>query len=90
MPVTLIENMYIVYVLHDAQGRLYKGMTNNFKRRLAEHRRGKTKTTRQMTALQLVYTEEYSTEAEARKREVYLKTSAGRKFFKKALGKSSN
>ncbi|NCU42693.1 MAG: GIY-YIG nuclease family protein, partial [Candidatus Moranbacteria bacterium] len=52
--------MYIVYILQDDQGRLYKGMTNKLERRLAEHRRGKTKTTQKMKNIQVVYTEEYS------------------------------
>jgi putative endonuclease len=77
--------MYIVYILQDDQGKLYKGMTNNLERRLAEHRRGKTKTTKKMTNIQVVYTEEYSSRVEARLREKYLKTSAGRKFLKKQL-----
>ena len=37
--------MYTVYVLQDEEGHFYKGMTNDLVRRLAEHRRGKTRTT---------------------------------------------
>ena len=74
--------MYIVYVLQDQDGRVYKGMTNDLERRLLEHRRGKTKTTRFMVNLHVVYTEEYPTQEEARSREVYLKTAAGRRFLK--------
>jgi len=47
----LFKNMYVVYVLRDNRSQLYKGMTNNLARRIAEHRRGKTKTTSRMNNL---------------------------------------
>jgi len=77
--------MYVVYVLRDNRSQLYKGMTNNLARRIAEHRRGKTKTTSRMNNLNIVYLEEYEGFDEARKREVYLKTAAGRRFLKNKL-----
>ena len=81
-----IKNMsFIVYVLKDSNGHFYKGLTNNLKRRLTEHRSGHTKTTSKMRDLKVVYTEEYVTFEEARKRELYLKSAAGRKFLKKKL-----
>jgi putative endonuclease len=73
---------YYVYVLEDEQGKKYKGMTNNLSRRLQEHKAGKTFTTRKMSDLKLVYFEEYTTRQEARAREVYFKTAAGRRFLK--------
>ncbi len=78
--------MYTVYVLKSKGGKFYKGVTNNLKRRLKEHKRGKTRTTRGMAGLKVVYKEEYQSFEETRKREVYLKTAAGRKFLKKVLG----
>lgn len=78
--------MHYIYILQDDNGILYKGLTNNLERRLKEHQRGKTKTTKKMQNLKIVYTEEFSTFEEARNREVYLKTAAGRKFIKKILG----
>lgn len=77
--------MYTVYVLQDNRGRLYKGMTNNLVRRLAEHKGGTTKTTRSMKDLRVVYSEEHPDRVSARKREVYLKSAAGRRFLKKIL-----
>ena len=55
-------------------------------RRLLEHKSGKTQTTRRMKNLEVVYTEQYDTFELARARELYLKTSAGRRFIKKILG----
>jgi len=78
--------MYTVYVLCDDQGRLYKGCTNNLKRRILEHRRGKTKTTSRMKNIKIIHKEEYSSLVAARKREAYLKTAAGRRYLHKILG----
>ena len=57
-------------------------MTNDLKRRLVEHKSGKTKTTRKMNNIQLAYKEEFNTFDKARKRELYFKSAAGRKFLK--------
>ena len=70
-------------------GKLYKGLTNNLKRRLREHKSGKTKTTKKMTNLKVVYTEQYLDFNQARKRELYLKTAAGRRFIRKILPKNN-
>jgi putative endonuclease len=77
--------MYVVYVLQDDQGKSYKGMTNNLERRLSEHRQGQTRTTSLMGEVKVIYTEECPNRAEARRREKYLKSAAGRKFLKKIL-----
>jgi len=77
--------MYTVYVLQDKTGKLYKGLTNDFKRRLREHKRGKTKTTSRMIGLKLIYKEEYDDFRIAKKRELYFKTAAGRKSLKNKL-----
>jgi putative endonuclease len=74
--------MYTVYVLKDKNGKLYKGMTNNIQRRINEHISGHTKTTKIMKGLKVVYLENYDTFTEARKRELYLKSAAGRRFLK--------
>jgi len=77
--------MYVVYVLRDENGKLYKGLTNDLKRRTGEHFSGHTQTTRRMKNSRVVYKEEYDTFLEARKRELYLKSAAGRRFLKKKL-----
>ncbi len=74
--------MYTVYVLQDEHGKLYKGFTNDLARRFSEHIAGHTKTTSSMVGLKIVYTEVYETLKEARAREVYFKTAAGRRFLK--------
>jgi putative endonuclease len=61
------------------------GSTADLKRRLAEHRRGKTKTTTPMTDLMLVYYEACLSEKDAEARERQLKTGFGRAYLKRRL-----
>ena len=77
---------YVVYVLKDEEGKLYKGVTNNLERRVAEHRRHNTRTTSLMGELTIAYTEKFDNFESARKRELYLKSAAGRRFLKKHIG----
>jgi putative endonuclease len=74
--------MYTVYILMDNDGKLYKGMTSDLDRRFREHVSGQTRTTSKMDGLRVVYTEVYKTVGEARRREKYLKSAAGRRFLK--------
>lgn len=77
--------MYTVYVLKDKNGKMYKGMTNNLRKRLYDHKSGHTITTSRMSDIQVVYTEEFQDFEEARKRELYFKTAAGRRFLKNKI-----
>jgi putative endonuclease len=56
-----MKKEFFVYVLRDASGKIYKGMTNNIHRRMSEHRAGKTKTTKRMKSLKLIHVEKYDT-----------------------------
>ena len=79
--------MYYVYVLRsEVDGRLYKGMTNDVKRRIKEHNSGKHKSTGPYKPWMLVYYEEYSSRVEARKRECFLKSGQGRDYLKSIIG----
>ena len=77
--------MHNVYVLQSSDGKLYKGMTRDLTRRLREPKSGKTITTRKMKDLRVVYSETLYSFTEARKRELYLKSAAGRRFLKNIL-----
>ena len=71
--------MWWVYVLRSStNGRLYTGSTNDLERRMAEHRRGKTRYTRHTGPFALVYSEEHATRIDARRRERFLKSGQGR------------
>ena len=79
--------MYYVYVIRsEVDGRLYKGITDDIKKRLNEHNRGKQKSTKGYIPWKLIYFEEVSDRKEARKREKYLKSGSGREFLKKIIG----
>ncbi|MGA2285305.1 MAG: GIY-YIG nuclease family protein [Dehalococcoidia bacterium] len=70
--------MFYVYVVRSMKdGRLYTGMTGDLQRRLGEHNRGGTSPLRGRRPVRLVYSEEYTTRAEALARERYFKTPEG-------------
>ena len=81
--------MYYVYVLFSEKDHeLYTGYTNDLKRRIAEHKSGKSIATRNRQPLKLIYYEAYLTWEEARRREKYLKGGNGRAQLKIQLEKT--
>ena len=69
-----IGAMYYLYVLKGRmQHKLYIGSTNDLRRRLAEHVRGKSPYTSKSTGWELVYYEAYRNREDARERERLLK-----------------
>ncbi|MDO8452162.1 MAG: GIY-YIG nuclease family protein [bacterium] len=80
--------MWYTYVLKSQVNlRLYTGSTDNLERRLEEHNAGKSKYTKLTRPFDLVYTEEYATRLEARRRERFLKTGKGRELLKELINK---
>jgi putative endonuclease len=57
-------------------------MTQNIQRRLKEHNSGHTTSTKAFTPWILLYSESFASRDEARNREKYLKSTAGRKWIK--------
>ena len=78
---------YFVYILRSLKdGKLYIGATNNVSRRLIEHNKGKSKSTKARKPFILIYTEMFTTLSSARKREWYFKnTREGNKWLKEKL-----
>ncbi len=76
--------MYYVYALLRANGTLYIGRTSDLKRRICEHKAGKTRSTR-ATKPKLIYYEAYIGQRDSISREVFLKTGDGRQELKKQL-----
>ena len=75
--------MFFVYVLRsEINGYFYVGMSQNVYERIAEHNRGKTKSTKAYKPWTLFFFETFPTRIEARKREVYLKSGIGKEFIK--------
>ena len=74
--------MYFVYVIKSqVDGRLYKGLTSNPEMRLQTHNTGKVFSTRPYRPWTLVLIESYPTRIEARAREKFLKSGAGRRYL---------
>lgn len=75
-----------VYILRSLSvEKTYVGSTDNLTRRLAEHNAGKSTFTKTFLPWKLVYQEECDSLRNARKREKYFKTAAGRRVLKKLL-----
>jgi putative endonuclease len=61
---------------------MYVGLTNNLYRRINQHNEGRERTTRSYRPFELIYYEEFDTRIEARVREKYLKSGAGKEFLR--------
>jgi|SRR5690606_16248292 len=78
---------YCVYILFSRKDLLlYIGYTTNIVERVKNHNCGNTKSTASRRPLELIFCEFYLFEADARKREMYFKTTAGKKAIKLMLG----
>lgn len=78
--------MHYVYVLRSLRdGNLYTGYTADLRQRVANHTRGKARTTRHRRPLELIYYEAYLLPKDAKAREVFLKSGSGKRFIRKQL-----
>ena len=69
-----MEKQWVVYILQCKDGTLYTGITDDLKRRLAQHRAGKgAKYTRGRAPLTLVYQEFCEGHSHALRREIEIK-----------------
>ncbi len=81
-----LKLMYYVYLLlSEKDGKFYTGSTDDLKRRIAEHEAGSVKSTVRRKPLKLIYYEACLNEADARVRERYLKSGAGKKYLRNRL-----
>lgn len=65
---------HYVYILLCSDNTLYTGYTNDLKKRVKTHNKGKgAKYTRTRLPVKLIYDESYETKSEALKREYYIK-----------------
>lgn len=85
-----IKKMHFVYVIRSLKdGRFYVGITADVSRRLEEHNRGKTFSTKAYKPWLLVFTETYSNRLKAREREKFLKGGSGKEYIKIYWSRSS-
>lgn len=80
--------MYNIYILKsNKDGKTYVGYTNNLVERLKKHNAGQVKSTKFRQPLELIFSEEFKTSAEARQRELYWKNGGGRRKLKEIFRK---
>ncbi len=73
--------MYYVYFLKLSNGDIYTGSTSDLKLRIPEHKSGKVKSTSKYLPCVLIGYEAYLKKKDALRREKYLKTTEGKRFF---------
>ncbi len=78
--------MYYVYILRSlTRNYIYVGLTNDLARRVKQHQEGKSSTTRSYKPFELMFTQQFETRIEARNKEKYLKSGAGKEWIKAQL-----
>lgn len=83
---TTSNKFYYVYVLQSLRDKnFYIGYTNDLKRRLMEHNKGLSFSTKPRLPLKLIYYEACLNREDAKKREKYFKSTFGRRFLKRML-----
>lgn len=77
---------YCVYILFSEKDYLlYIGYSANLEKRIETHNAGRNKSTANRRPLKLIFCEFYLFEEDARKREIYFKTTMGKKAIKLML-----
>ena len=70
---------YYVYVLKSINHSfIYIGFTENLKNRIIQHNNKEEHSTKAYTPFELIHYEAYRSEKDAKRREIYLKTTKGR------------
>jgi putative endonuclease len=78
--------MYYTYVLQSEKDhRFYVGFTNDLKLRFEQHDKGLVESTTDRRPINLIYYEACLSQADATKREKYLKTYHGKMYLKNRL-----
>jgi putative endonuclease len=72
--------VYAIRSLH--HNYIYVGLTSDLEERISRHNSGRERTTRPYRPFVLVHYEVFKTRAEARKREIFLKSGCGKEFIK--------
>jgi putative endonuclease len=71
-----------VYAIRFDDGVIYVGMTNDLTRRMAEHKRRQSPSTRKLSGeFGVIYQKSFPDYAQARAHEKYMKSGAGRRFL---------
>ncbi|OGZ08475.1 MAG: hypothetical protein A3C13_00895 [Candidatus Lloydbacteria bacterium RIFCSPHIGHO2_02_FULL_50_11] len=78
--------MFSTYLLQSTKnGKMYVGYTTDLKKRLQEHNHGLNFSTKPHRPWKIIYDESCCNREDARRREIYLKTTQGRGMIKRRL-----
>ena len=78
--------MFYTYVLKsEKSGQLYTGSTEDLRKRLSQHNKGKSTWTKKGVPWSLIYYEACLTKEDAEARERYLKSGPGKAYIKNRL-----
>ena len=81
--------MQYIYILQSEKtGDIYKGMTNDLRRRFKEHNAGQETSTKNGAPWKLLYYEAFQNKTDARREEIFLKSGKGRERLKYLLQKT--
>ena len=75
--------MFYIYFLKLNNNNIYTGFTKDLKRRFTEHKNGKVFFTKNKLPVKLIGYEAYKEKSDAIRREKYMKTTEGKKLFRK-------
>lgn len=83
MPRNTTSSMFFyIYILESLKDdKRYVGYTNSLKRRIEEHKRGYNFSTKFRLPFKLIYFEGCLNEKDAKRRELYLKSTQGHRFI---------
>jgi putative endonuclease len=82
--------MYLYILVNESGDKTYVGISADLTRRLEEHNAGKSSYTKAFRPWRIIYTEECQSQVDARGREKYYKSAAGRKKLKTILESSNH
>jgi putative endonuclease len=77
--------MYYVYILKLNNGNLYKGSTENLRRRIKEHKSGEVTSTKKYLPAEMIYYEAFFSKTDAIREELFMKTGRGKEVLKERL-----
>ena len=83
----LLSKPTLYVLISEKDNRIYVGSTNNFDQRLKLHNSGSVQSTKHRIPFKLLFKEESQTIQEAKKRELYYKSGAGRRKLKQFFAK---
>ena len=88
LEVYYMNKFYVYAIVSEKDGVIYAGMASDCEKRLKEHNAGKSRYTSGHVPWRMFYREYIGESLEARKREKYFKTAAGKRKLKAILDKS--